>query len=198
MGAKCCFQIFNEFILLCCLNFMGQECAGIVPMLATFLCSVYIYWRYFIPLPWRFLMQPELQQGSDRLNCNQKHFLMLHAIKINCIYINEWVASIFSCNLRSDTFRPSIFRHSCQANSVFGGPKFCTGSLMYQLKFFSCTSHLVTMSAMPPVDNNITIYNFIEKPWQALDITMIGVYHVQMWKWMVMIFYATFLEHVEC
>ena len=23
---------------------MGQECAGIVPMLATFLCSVYIYW----------------------------------------------------------------------------------------------------------------------------------------------------------
>ena len=44
MGAKCYFEIFNEFRLLCCLNFMGQECAGIVPMLATFLCSVYIYW----------------------------------------------------------------------------------------------------------------------------------------------------------
>ena len=59
---------------------------------------------------------------------------------------------------------------------------------MYQLKILSCTSHLVTMSAMPPVDNYITIYIFIEKPWQALDITMVWVYHVQMWKWIVMIF----------
>ena len=59
---------------------------------------------------------------------------------------------------------------------------------MYQLKILSCTSHLVMMSAMPPVDNYITIYIFIEKPWQALDITMVGVYHVQMWKWIVMIF----------
>ena len=38
--------------------------------------------RYFVPLPWRFLAQPELQQGSDRLNCKQKHFLVLHAIKL--------------------------------------------------------------------------------------------------------------------
>ena len=31
------------------------------------------------------------------------------------------------------------------------------------------------MSAMPPVDNYITIYiYFIEKPWQALDITMVS------------------------
>ena len=47
-------------------------------------CSVYIsvLRRYFAPLPWRFLAQPELQQGSDRLNCNQKHFLMLYAIKL--------------------------------------------------------------------------------------------------------------------
>ena len=59
---------------------------------------------------------------------------------------------------------------------------------MYQLKFLSCTSNLVTMSAMPPVDSYITIYIFIEKPWQALDITMVGVYHIQMWKWIVMIF----------
>ena len=58
--------------------------------------------QYFVPLPWRFLTQPELQQGSDRLNCNQKHILVWYAIKINCIYINEQVASIFSCNLRSD------------------------------------------------------------------------------------------------
>ena len=41
---------------------------------------------------------------------------------------------------------------------------------------------------MPPVDNYITIYIFIEKSWQALDITMVGVYHVQMWKWIVMMF----------
>ena len=45
------FDIVNgfEFRLLCCWNFMGQECAGIVPMLATFLCSVYIYWTIFCP-----------------------------------------------------------------------------------------------------------------------------------------------------
>ena len=59
---------------------------------------------------------------------------------------------------------------------------------MYQLKILSCTSHLVAMSAMPPVDNYVTIYIFIEKPWQALEITMVGVYDVQMWKWIVMIF----------
>ena len=55
---------------------------------------------------------------------------------------------------------------------------------MYQLKILSCISHLVTMSAMPPVDNYITIYIFIEKPWQALDITMVvvHVYYIQMWK----------------
>ena len=35
MGTKCCFEIFNEFRLLCCKNFMGQKCASIVPMLAT-------------------------------------------------------------------------------------------------------------------------------------------------------------------
>ena len=41
---------------------------------------------------------------------------------------------------------------------------------------------------MPPVDNYISILvYFIEKPWQALDITMVGVY-VQMWKWIEMIF----------
>ena len=34
---------------------------------------------------------------------------------------------------------------------------------MYQLKILSCTSHLVTMSAMPPVDNYITIYIFLLK-----------------------------------
>ena len=64
---------------------MSRNRPGIVPMLATtFLCSVYISFlrRYFDPLPWRFLVQPELQQGSDRLNCNQKHFLMLCAIKL--------------------------------------------------------------------------------------------------------------------
>ena len=55
-----------------------------------------------------------------------------------------------------------------------------------------CFWFLVTMSAMPlwrwPVDNYITIYIFIIKPWQALDIAMVGVYHVQMRKWIVMIF----------
>ena len=136
MGAKCCFEIFNEFRLLCCLNFMGQECAGIVPMLATFLCSVYIYW--------------------DDILSHFPEFSMLHAIKINCIYINEQVASIFSCNLRSDSelgrhFGPAFsvtparrtlflaawnFEPAAR-NFVLGGPKFradgpkfCTGSLI--------------------------------------------------------------------
>ena len=48
-GSKCCFEIFNEFRLLCCLNFMGQECAGIAPESSRFwqhfyAVPVYIYW----------------------------------------------------------------------------------------------------------------------------------------------------------
>ena len=74
--------------------------------------------------------------------------------------------------------RPSIFRHSRQANSVLAARKFEPAARNF--------------------DNYISIF-FIEKPWQALDIKMVVVYHVQMWKWIVMIFYATyFLEHVEC
>ena len=59
--------------------------------------------RFFVPLPWRFLAQPELQQGPDSLNCKPETFLMLYAIKIKRIYINEQVVSIFLCNLRSDS-----------------------------------------------------------------------------------------------
>ena len=47
-----------------------------------FMQCLHLLRRYFVPLPWRFLAQTELQQGSDRLNCNQKHFLVLHAIKL--------------------------------------------------------------------------------------------------------------------
>ena len=47
-----------------------------------FMQCLHLLRRYFVPLPWRFLTQPELQQGSDRLNCNQKHFLVLHAMKL--------------------------------------------------------------------------------------------------------------------
>ena len=98
---------------------MGQECAGIVQELswcwqhfhAVFTSTEMI----FCPTSRWFQKQPELQQGSDRLNCNQKHFLMLYAIKINCIYINEQVASIFSCNLRSDS---ALERHFGPAFSV--------------------------------------------------------------------------------
>ena len=56
------------------------------------------------------------------------------------------------------------FRRSRQANSVFGGPKFraggpkfCTSSLIGTSSKF-CLVHLVTMSAMPPVDNYITYF----------------------------------------
>ena len=63
-----------------------------------FMQCLHLLKRYFVPLPWWFLTQPELQQSSDRLNCNQKHVLMWYAIKINCIYI-EQVVSIFSCSI---------------------------------------------------------------------------------------------------
>ena len=101
--------------------------------------------------------------------------LMLHAIKINCIYINEQVASIVSCNLR---YNSELERHLGPAFSVtparrtlfLAARNFEPAARilyrlinMYQLKILSCTSHLVTMSAMPPVYNYITIYIFIEK-----------------------------------
>ena len=100
-------------------------------------CLLHLLRRYFVPLPWQFLTQPELQQGSDRLNCSQKHVLMWYGIKINYIN-NEQVASIFSCSsaLRFGagvTFRPSIFRHSRQAKSVFGGPKFRAGDPKFRV-----------------------------------------------------------------
>ena len=193
MGAKCCFEIFNEYRLLCCLNFMGQECARIVPMLATF----FLLRRYFVPLPWRFLTQPELQRGSDQLKCNQKHFLMLHAIKINCIYINEQVASIFSCNLHSDSelewhFGPAFSVTPAKRTLFLAARNFEPAARNFvPAHWYVPAQNFVLyqppMLAKPPVDNYITIYIFIEKPWQALDITMVGVYHVQMWKWIVMI-----------
>ena len=118
--------------------------------------------RYFVPLPWRFLAQPELQQGSDRLNCKQKHFLVLHAIKL-IVYTSMNKLRAWLRFGAGATFRPSIFRHSHQANSVFGDPKFRAGGPKF------CTSSLIGL-------------------WQTLDITMVGVYHVQMWKWIIIIF----------
>ena len=106
-----------------------------------FMQCLHLLKQYFAPLPWRFLVQPELQQASDRFNCNQKHFLMLYAIKMNYIHINEQVVSIFPCNLRSD-------------------------------------SELERRHLSPP-HFNIR---------QALNITMIGLYYVQMWKLIVMLF----------
>ena len=177
MGAKCCFEIFNEFRLLCCLNFMGQECAGIVPMLAKFSCSVYIYWDDILSHFPDDLTQSELQQGSDRLNCDQKQFLMLYAIKINCIYINEQVESIFRVicapirswrDISAQHFpslppgelcfwRPKISSRRPKISSP--RPEILYRLInMYQLKILSCPGTWVTMSAMPPVDNYITIF----------------------------------------
>ena len=116
-----------------------------------FMQCLHLLRRYFVPLPWRFLTQPELQQGSDRLKCNQKHFLVLHAIKL-----------IVYTSMRSDselehwaTFRPSIYRHSHQANSVFGGRKFRAGGPKFRAgapKFRAsgpkfCTSSLICTSS---------------------------------------------------
>ena len=39
----------------------------------------------------------------------------------------------------------------------------------------------------------ITIF-FYQKTWQALNIAMIGLYYVQMWKWIVKLF----VEHMQC
>ena len=132
----------------------------------------------------------ELQKGSDRLNCNQKHFLMLHAIKINCIYIKlRAYFRVSDISAQHFLSLPPGELCFCRPEISSQRPEILYRLInMYQLKMLSCTSHLVTMPAMPPVDNYITIYIFIEKPWQALDIKMVVVYHVQMWKWIVMIF----------
>ena len=80
-------------------------------------------------------------------------------------------------NIFMQCLQPSTFHHSWQVNSVFGGPKFraggpkfCTGSLTCTSSKF-CLVHLVTMSAMPPVDNYISIYIFMPPP---LDIMLSG------------------------
>ena len=65
--------------------------------------------RFIVSPPWQFLAPPDLplQQGSDQLNCNWKHLLMLYeyVIKLYCVYINEQRESIFWCNLRFDRSR---------------------------------------------------------------------------------------------
>ena len=65
--------------------------------------------RFIVSPPWQFLAPPDLplQQGSDQLNCNSKHLLMLYeyVIKLYCAYINEQGESIFWCNLRFDRSR---------------------------------------------------------------------------------------------
>ena len=158
--------------------------------------------QYFVPLPWRFLTQPELQQGSDRLNCNQRHFLMLLLYKL-IVYtsMNKLRAyfRVICAPIRSwSNISAQHFSSLSPGELCFWRPEIlCPLINMYQLKILPCTSHLVTMSAMPPVDNYISIYILIEKPWQALDIKIVGVYHVQMWKWRWH-FYGKFLEHVEC
>ena len=101
-----------------------------------FMQCLHLLRRYFVPLPWRFLTQPELQQGWDQFNCNQKRFLMLHAIKINCIYINEQVAAYFhaicapirSWSDISGQHFPSLPPGELCFWRRAGGPKFCTGS----------------------------------------------------------------------
>ena len=121
--------------------------AGIVPIWATFLCLLR---RYFVPLPWRFLAQPELQQGSDRLNCNQKHFLVLHAIKL-IVYTSM-------NKLRA------YFRVICAPIRSWSQhfPSLPPGELCFWRPEISCRRPeissqrpeiWVTMSAMPPVDN---------------------------------------------
>ena len=47
--------------------------------------------RFIVSPPWQFLAPPDfpLQQGSDQLNCNSKHLLMLYeyVIKLYCIRV---------------------------------------------------------------------------------------------------------------
>ena len=141
-----------------------------------FMQCLHLLKRYFVPLPWQFLTQPELQQGSDRLNCFQKHFLMWYAIKINCIYINEQVVSIFSCNLRSDSelnrhlgpafsvtpARRTLFLAARNFEPVAGNfepvaPNFVPVHYYAPAQNFDLSTW-VTMSVMPPIDNYISIF----------------------------------------
>ena len=119
------------------LKFYGPRmCRNRLDVGNIFMQCLHLLRRYFVPLPWRFLTQPELQQGSDLLNSNQKHFLMWYAIKKLIVYTSmNKLRAYFG--VICAPIRPSIFLHSRQANSVFGGlklraggPKFCTGSLI--------------------------------------------------------------------
>ena len=75
----------------------------------NFVQCLHLARRFIVSPPWQFLAPPDLplQQGSDQLNCNSKHLLMLYeyVIKLHCVYINEQRESIFWCNLRFDRSR---------------------------------------------------------------------------------------------
>ena len=118
------------------------------PDVGNILCSVYIYWDF----PDDFWCNLSSNKAQDSLNCNQKHFLLLYAMQINCIYINEQVASIFSCNLRSDSelewhFGPAFSVTPARRTLFLAARHFRAGGLICtNLKF--CLVHLVTIKLL--------------------------------------------------
>ena len=125
-----------------------------------FMQCLHLLRQYFVPLPWRFLTQPELQQGSDRLNCNQKHFLMLFNVYTSMNKLRAYVRVICAPIRSWSDISAQHFPSLPPGELCFWRPEISSrrpGILyrlinMYQLKILSCTSYLVRMSAMPPAD----------------------------------------------
>ena len=119
-------------------------------------CLLHLLRRYFVPLPWRFLTQPELQQGSDRLNCSQKHILMCI---FSCSSELEWhFGPAFSVTparrslfLAARNFEPATRNFESAVRNFEPLARNFVSAQNFDL------SNLVTMSAMPPVDNYIRI-----------------------------------------
>ena len=83
---------------------MCRNRPGIIPMLATtFLSSVYISWDDISPHFPDYFWHNLSSNKAQTVKIVIRNTLILYAIKIICIYINEQVVSIFSYNLRSDS-----------------------------------------------------------------------------------------------
>ena len=115
------FPIVGIYILHNTLHLMSwaqKQLRSTTKVTKKFVQCLHLARRFIVSPPWQFLAPPDLplQQGSDQLNCNSKHLLMLYEydIKLYCVYINEQRVSIFWCNLRfeSEPVWPHLRHHS--------------------------------------------------------------------------------------
>ena len=60
----------------------------------NFVQCLHLARRYIVSPPWQFLAPPDLplQQGSDRLNCNSKHLLMLYEYVVKLYFVRVYTS----------------------------------------------------------------------------------------------------------